>query len=945
MKRRYSIFALLLLVAAIGNTQIVISEIMYNAPEGGADSLEYIEIYNSSQDSIQLEGFSFSEGVEFVFPDTIFHPNSFIVVAVNEQAMMNTFGVPTLQWTDGALSNGGEDISIIDTAGTELDYVDFSPDAPWPGFSEGANGGGASIEFCLDTEDNTDPVNWKASTVASGDTINGLILRGTPGMANSATCTTAAVDTVVLSGLAFSPADVTINIGDKLLWMNQSGTHNINGSLDTYPDNPEGFFSGNPMSAPYEFSFTFTKEGVYNYQCDPHVNAGMTGTVTVINNIPNLVVTEIMYNDPSTDDLDSLEFIEIYNAGSSSVSLEGMKLVTNVINFTLPDSVLGAGEFLILQKQNSEFIAEFGLLSISWNVGGLSNNGDAISLRSSDGDIIDEVTFLDSAPWDSEADGTGRSLSLCDLNSDNNDPANWQASSTETTLVFSDTIVVFANPGAFNSCLWDIEKASSVDSDGVAIFSGVPAIIEGIAYGINYRPGGLQFTVIDENNQGIGVFSSSRDYGYTVTEGDKLRISGDIGQFNGLTQLYVDTVMMLSSGNALVVPDSVLTLGEDTESSLVVIKDVSLLDPSQWTGSGSGFNVDVSNGADTFALRIDADVVDLYENAYPTGSFNVTGIGGQFDNTSPYTSGYQLFPRYMADIDPYMAFVNDYPLKTIAEVTALNQDGTAIADGVKCELIGVTHGINLRPSGLQFTIIDENNDGIGLFLNSGNLGLEYQEGDMVSIRGSISQFNGLTQINPDSIILLSSANALVEPTVVTNLGEDTESQLVSLLGVTVEDPTQWSGDGSSFNVDMKNSQGEIFTVRIDADVELSSMTLPGTILNVTGIGGQFDSDSPYDSGYQLLPRYAADIEVASFTKDLFLSTNLVTIFPNPSSDQISIETEFEYEVLNVYNTLGQQVARYNNHPELIDVSNLSNGNYFMQFIGKEGIVSKELIKH
>ena len=46
------------------------------------------------------------------------------------------------------------------------------------------------------------------------------------------------------------------------------------------------------------------------------------------------------------------------------------------------------------------------------------------------------------------------------------------------------------------------------------------------------------------------------------------------------------------------------------------------------------FNVDITNGTDTIAMRIDIDV-DLYSQAAPTGAFDVTGIGGQYDFSSP----------------------------------------------------------------------------------------------------------------------------------------------------------------------------------------------------------------------------------------------------------------------------------------------------------------------
>ena len=187
------------------------------------------------------------------------------------------------------------------------------------------------------------------------------------------------------------------------------------------------------------------------------------------------------------------------------------------------------------------------------------------------------------------------------------------------------------------------------DGNGEADSVGVDCSITGVVYGIDMQGGGnIQFTIIGSDNEGIGLFSSN-DFGYTVTEGDEVTISGTISSFNGLAQISPDTLILNSSGNTLVTPTDVTALDETTESQLVRLTNVTLVDPADWTGSGS-FNVDVTDGTNTYTLRLDSDV-DLASMPAPVGTFNVTGLGGQYDNSDPYTSGYQLLPRYAADIE------------------------------------------------------------------------------------------------------------------------------------------------------------------------------------------------------------------------------------------------------------------------------------------------------
>ena len=81
----------------------------------------------------------------------------------------------------------------------------------------------------------------------------------------------------------YSPQFLTIDVGDQVRWENQSGTHNVNGTLSDFPSNPQGFTSGNTASGNWTYTFTFTIPGVYNYECDGNGHAATQfGTITVI---------------------------------------------------------------------------------------------------------------------------------------------------------------------------------------------------------------------------------------------------------------------------------------------------------------------------------------------------------------------------------------------------------------------------------------------------------------------------------------------------------------------------------------------------------------------------------------------------------------------------------------------------------------------------------------
>tara|TARA_B100001564_G_scaffold49285_1_gene36337 strand:- start:18 stop:902 length:885 start_codon:yes stop_codon:yes gene_type:complete len=78
----------------------------------------------------------------------------------------------------------------------------------------------------------------------------------------------------------FVPSSLNVILGDTVDFINTGGFHNVNGTLATFPNNPQGF--GNSVSnTNWTYQYVFNTVGTYNYQCDPHVAMGMVGTIIV----------------------------------------------------------------------------------------------------------------------------------------------------------------------------------------------------------------------------------------------------------------------------------------------------------------------------------------------------------------------------------------------------------------------------------------------------------------------------------------------------------------------------------------------------------------------------------------------------------------------------------------------------------------------------------------
>lgn len=296
---------------------------------------------------------------------------------------------------------------------------------------------------------------------------------------------------------------------------------------------------------------------------------------------------------------------------------------------------------------------------------------------------------------------------------------------------------------------------------------------------------------------------------------------------------------------------------------------------------------------------------------------------------------YQVCENADCDVAKVSFTVRKYPKYAIGQINGVDTDGVIDSLNVYCEITATVYGVNLRPQGLQFTIIDDNNDGITVLNFTGNLGYTVKEKDKITVRGQINQFNGLLQIFPDAVIKVSENNPLLTPEDVTGHSEDTESKLIRIKNLRYVDPAQWlTGVGTGFSVFMVSDDHPFDTiqVRIDDNVNLFNETAPPAPFDLTGIGGQFDSSLPYTGGYQIAPRYKEDVStlVKTHTADF---SGQVQINPNPATDILRIQTNLEFDRIQIFTPAGQLVQSLTTPGGQIQlpVRDFAPGVYFIYF--------------
>ncbi len=254
------------------------------------------------------------------------------------------------------------------------------------------------------------------------------------------------------------------------------------------------------------------------------------------------------------------------------------------------------------------------------------------------------------------SDFTSQGLSVSDIKE-----FKFDDSDRSSGTVFIDNIYFWKEPTLVYK-MADIADIVGLDADFRPANEDTLYEVTGIVYGVDLQGpesnNRLAFTIIDATD-GVGVFSDPVDDapvgGYVVNQGDEVTVKGPLGFFNGLTQIIADSIKVISTGNTLKDVTTVTELSEETESDLVMLEKVWLVDESLTVWPAGSSTIEFTNGTDTFAVRIDSDIPGVLTKPIEFDTMNITGLGGQFTFNAPFNTGYQLLPRDSADIAEWTA--------------------------------------------------------------------------------------------------------------------------------------------------------------------------------------------------------------------------------------------------------------------------------------------------
>jgi hypothetical protein len=139
----------------------------------------------------------------------------------------------------------------------------------------------------------------------------------------------------------------------------------------------------------------------------------------------SLVISEIMADPHPPVALPDAEYIEIFNRGPSSVSLDGYNLIFGD-NPAILRGLLGPGEYMIVCDEDDEPVFESKRKTLAVrNMPAIVNTGATLVLQSPSGNVIHSVSYTDKWYRSTDKAGGGWSLEMIDPDNPCGHAGNW----------------------------------------------------------------------------------------------------------------------------------------------------------------------------------------------------------------------------------------------------------------------------------------------------------------------------------------------------------------------------------------------------------------------------------------------------------------------------------------------------------------------------------------
>ena len=427
---------------------IIITEIFADpSPKIGLPELEFIEIFNRSENPFDLKGWQLmDESSLLMLPSLILLPGEFLILTSSASdfgGYGNAWGVSDFP----SLNNAGDMLVLRDATGVAIDSLNYTDS--WYKDDQRKNGGW-SLEL-IDPENLcSENENWTASEDPNG---------GTPGKQNSVFANKPDLTGPrLLSAIPLSSTILQLTFNEKL-----EKSLPLKNSFSIEPSIEITKISFADLSLKHlqlslaqdlQLGGFYTLEVNTVFDCtgnsiDANSNKAAFGLPQSANTT-DMVINEILFNPRPT----GVDFVEIVNTSLKFINLKKCYIANveeglpkNIKTLTQDDFLLQPGAYLVLTEDLNVLKAEYPLLHaenvlVVDDLPGFNDDNGSVAILDDHYNIIDYFLYADDLHSVFINDEEGVSLERIALNRPTNEAQNWKS---------AGSLVGFATPGYRNS--------------------------------------------------------------------------------------------------------------------------------------------------------------------------------------------------------------------------------------------------------------------------------------------------------------------------------------------------------------------------------------------------------------------------------------------------------------------------------------------------------------
>lgn len=426
---------------------------------------------------------------------------------------------------------------------------------------------------------------------------------------------------------------------------------------------------------------------------------GLAGTVKAAQN-GSVVISEVYGGGGNSGATYKNDFIELYNPTEQDITIDGWSVQYTSASGTtyqvtkLAGSVKAHGYYLVQEGKGSGGTVDLPVpdATASTNMSGTAGKvalvkSDSAITGKSDANVVDFVGFGTANEYEGTAATTAptNTTSAERKANDGTDPTAdgaGKGNGWDTNDSAGDFVKAAPNPQNSSSTIEPeitlppappaegvsyIKEVRANDSEGQPSQLGKTVTVEGIVTVPNNAVGANTFYIQDATG-GVNIYGSSQ----AVTVGSKVKVTGDVAFFKGLTEVKATRVEEVQGGQAVSPkPFSIAELNnyntaEPVEGTLVSLKGKVTNVPATPSGGGTNITLTDDSGKAVTVRVMTTTGIDPVNTFKQGSSYSIIGIVSQFDSATPFDSGYQILPRSAGDVAEYFALSLTHEPMTVA---------------------------------------------------------------------------------------------------------------------------------------------------------------------------------------------------------------------------------------------------------------------------------------